>query len=322
MGTPGSRRPRGTLSREQVMRAALAVADSGGLADLTMAGVANELGVPGEHLSPRLRARRSHRRARRRRARQMGDPRPRAGSRPRLRRRAALAQGRAAPPPGRAGARERPGHRDRGAPAAPGAHVRDPRGRRRASGDGARAGPAADRGDGRPAGVGADDLRDPRGGRAQRGAAAHAGPPDDARPARISRPGEGGGRPGRAARSRGGVRGRPRARSAPGSPSWPNLGGPSWAAPRPGADPALHTGSARAEPRVGPRPAPGPHRAPPAADLLRAGTWPAPQSPHSYARAARRDTRHGPAGPAPSSASRRSSRRRSASSCTSASARR
>jgi len=37
-----SRRPRGTLGREQVMRAALTVADRN-----TMAGVANELGVPG-----------------------------------------------------------------------------------------------------------------------------------------------------------------------------------------------------------------------------------------------------------------------------------
>ena len=43
----GSRRPRGTLSRDQVLRAALAVADREGLAELTMAGVANELGVPG-----------------------------------------------------------------------------------------------------------------------------------------------------------------------------------------------------------------------------------------------------------------------------------
>jgi len=42
-----SRRPRGTLGREQVMRAALTVADRNGLAELTMAGVANELGVPG-----------------------------------------------------------------------------------------------------------------------------------------------------------------------------------------------------------------------------------------------------------------------------------
>ena len=44
---PRSRRPRGTLNREQVMRAALAVADRDGLAELTMAGVAKELGVPG-----------------------------------------------------------------------------------------------------------------------------------------------------------------------------------------------------------------------------------------------------------------------------------
>ena len=45
--TQASRRPRGTLSREQVMRAALAVADREGLAELTMARVAQELGVPG-----------------------------------------------------------------------------------------------------------------------------------------------------------------------------------------------------------------------------------------------------------------------------------
>ena len=47
MSATNSRRPRGTLSRDQVLRAALAVADRDGLAELTMAGVANELGVPG-----------------------------------------------------------------------------------------------------------------------------------------------------------------------------------------------------------------------------------------------------------------------------------
>jgi AcrR family transcriptional regulator len=47
MSATNSRRPRGTLSRDQVLRAALAVADREGLAELTMAGVANELGVPG-----------------------------------------------------------------------------------------------------------------------------------------------------------------------------------------------------------------------------------------------------------------------------------
>ena len=47
MGATNSRRPRGTLSRDQVLHAALAVADREGLAGATMAGVANELGVPG-----------------------------------------------------------------------------------------------------------------------------------------------------------------------------------------------------------------------------------------------------------------------------------
>ena len=42
MSATGSRRPRGTLSREQVLRAALAVADRD--------GVASELGVPGASL--------------------------------------------------------------------------------------------------------------------------------------------------------------------------------------------------------------------------------------------------------------------------------
>ena len=50
-GRGGSnRRARGSLSREQVMEAALRVADADGLPELTMARVAQELGVPGASL--------------------------------------------------------------------------------------------------------------------------------------------------------------------------------------------------------------------------------------------------------------------------------
>src|SRR5262245_30840328 len=45
-----ARRARGSLSREQVMAAALRVADAEGLAEVTMARVAQELGVPGASL--------------------------------------------------------------------------------------------------------------------------------------------------------------------------------------------------------------------------------------------------------------------------------
>src|SRR5262245_46535048 len=44
------RRPRGSLTREQVMEAALRVADAEGLSEVTMARVAQELGVPGASL--------------------------------------------------------------------------------------------------------------------------------------------------------------------------------------------------------------------------------------------------------------------------------
>jgi AcrR family transcriptional regulator len=43
----GARRPRGSLTREQVMEAALRVADQEGLSGVSMARVAQELGVPG-----------------------------------------------------------------------------------------------------------------------------------------------------------------------------------------------------------------------------------------------------------------------------------
>jgi len=50
-GRVGSgRRARGSLSREQVMAAALRVADAEGLSEVTMARVAQELGVPGASL--------------------------------------------------------------------------------------------------------------------------------------------------------------------------------------------------------------------------------------------------------------------------------
>jgi TetR/AcrR family transcriptional regulator, tetracycline repressor protein len=48
-GTVG-RRPRGSLSREQVMEAALRVADAEGLAEVSMARVAQEIGVAGASL--------------------------------------------------------------------------------------------------------------------------------------------------------------------------------------------------------------------------------------------------------------------------------
>src|SRR5215467_1847735 len=46
----GVRRPRGSLSREQVMEAALRVADADGLSEVSMARVAQELGVAGASL--------------------------------------------------------------------------------------------------------------------------------------------------------------------------------------------------------------------------------------------------------------------------------
>ena len=46
----GVRRPRGSLSREQVMEAALRVADADGLGEVSMARVAQELGVAGASL--------------------------------------------------------------------------------------------------------------------------------------------------------------------------------------------------------------------------------------------------------------------------------
>src|SRR5262249_24349651 len=46
----GVRRPRGSLSREQVMEAALRVADADGLGEVSMARVAQELGVAGPSL--------------------------------------------------------------------------------------------------------------------------------------------------------------------------------------------------------------------------------------------------------------------------------
>src|SRR5262245_11066966 len=46
----GARRTRGSLTREQVMEAALRVADQDGLSEVSMARVAQELAVPGASL--------------------------------------------------------------------------------------------------------------------------------------------------------------------------------------------------------------------------------------------------------------------------------